>query len=634
MVAVLIKSLFLLYVLMVNIGYTQEKIYNFNSQLTISNDATLTVTENIKIRSEGKIFKHGLYRVLPLRRNINNKSQKVAYQLISVQKNGKSEPYFTKEKDGYLYIYVGDKNKSLPKGNYTYTLKYSSKGQIGYFDKYDEIYWNVNGFHWNFPIQKISAKVILPTKSKALQKSCYVGKAGATKQNCKSKITNSNTVIFSTRNIAAKENLTIAVGFNKGVVAVVSSENTWDIPLWGFALLMLGGFWGYGFFTWRLWGKNPTAPTPYPQFNPPQNMSPAFMNYAQKEKVDAENGFTASIINLAIKGYLQIEEKKTKNLGMFTQRTILLHKKRKSIGKLPKEERVIFKKIFDDIDVFVLDGKPDGYLLFVLSSYTNSLESQLKPLMKKGRNRGLIIVPILFFIAFLVGSYFIVPTYLGTFIIAAFLGTAASIFVLNLLVFKVIQKVSKPLRPKTEVKWYKIVSFLSSLGLFFYFGKDSIDEGAYFFLFLCAFFIWSIFKYVKIIHKRPKELVAMQSDIKGFKMYLGAAEERQLQMFNPPQLTPEIFEKLLPYAIVLGVDKIWGKRFEKMVERAGINYSETNYWYVAPQAMAVSSLVSHINSGLSQSVMEGSVDTSSSDSGSEGGGYSGGGGGGGGGGGW
>jgi uncharacterized membrane protein YdjX (TVP38/TMEM64 family) len=62
------------------------------------------------------------------------------------------------------------------------------------------------------------------------------------------------------------------------------------------------------------------------------------------------------------------------------------------------------------------------------------------------------------------------------------------------------------------------------------------------------------FLYQWLIRKPAQEKLKLRSEIDGFKMYMAAAEERMLQFSNPPELTPEKFEKLLPYAMVLDVD--------------------------------------------------------------------------------
>ncbi|MNE73804.1 hypothetical protein D3C80_1698350 [compost metagenome] len=115
-------------------------------------------------------------------------------------------------------------------------------------------------------------------------------------------------------------------------------------------------------------------------------------------------------------------------------------------------------------------------------------------------------------------------------------------------------------------------------------------------------------------------------------------------MLNPPELTPELFEKLFPYAIALNVEILWGKQFEKILEQAKYDpewYQGDDSFYVRPAMFAsgfaktVSSAAVNPNPPRSSSSSSGSSGSSGSwSSGSSGGGSSGGGGGGGGGGGW
>ena len=98
-------------------------------------------------------------------------------------------------------------------------------------------------------------------------------------------------------------------------------------------------------------------------------------------------------------------------------------------------------------------------------------------------------------------------------------------------------------------------------------------------------------------------------------------------------MTPEVFEKYLPYAIAFKVEKIWGDRFQDMIGKALIDKSYHPGWY-SGSIMNYGMFSQHMNSSLSSSVRSSSTPPSSSSGGSGGGGFSGGGGGGGGGGGW
>jgi uncharacterized membrane protein len=137
--------------------------------------------------------------------------------------------------------------------------------------------------------------------------------------------------------------------------------------------------------------------------------------------------------------------------------------------------------------------------------------------------------------------------------------------------------------------------------------------------------------YQYLIKQPSKEKLRKQSLIDGFKMYMGAAENEQLKFHNPPQMTPQVFEALLPFAMVMGVDQIWGQKFDELLKKTAAEYQNT--WYYGG-VMNHYAFANTLNSSLTQSIQSASTKPSSSSSGSGGGGFSGGGGGGGGGGGW
>ena len=138
--------------------------------------------------------------------------------------------------------------------------------------------------------------------------------------------------------------------------------------------------------------------------------------------------------------------------------------------------------------------------------------------------------------------------------------------------------------------------------------------------------------YQWLIRKPAKEKLKLRSEIGGFKMYMAAAEEKMLQYSNPPQLTPEKFEKLLPYAMVLDVEEIWGEKFQRMLSMSSTTQQYHPTWYSGGM-MKRMAFAHMLNSSLSNTISQSSHKPSSG-SGSGGGGFSGGGGGGGGGGSW
>ena len=136
--------------------------------------------------------------------------------------------------------------------------------------------------------------------------------------------------------------------------------------------------------------------------------------------------------------------------------------------------------------------------------------------------------------------------------------------------------------------------------------------------------------------------IQIQSQIEGFKLYMSTAEEHRLNLLNPPELTPQVFEKFLPYAIALDLENAWGQKFEEVLRESDYEpdwYSGRDVPYRSfatsmPRTFYSSVSVSPAPKNTSSGSSSGSSGSSSWSSGSSGGGSSGGGGGGGGGGGW
>jgi uncharacterized membrane protein len=171
-----------------------------------------------------------------------------------------------------------------------------------------------------------------------------------------------------------------------------------------------------------------------------------------------------------------------------------------------------------------------------------------------------------------------------------------------------------------------IVLIVNMEGYFVFEGKTPLLVG-----FIGGNFILFLI-YQWLIRKPAQEKLKLRSEIAGFKMYMAAAEERMLQFSNPPQLTPEKFEKLLPYAMVLDVDEIWGEKFQRMLSMSSTAEQYHPTWYSGGMIQRVA-FAHMLNSSLSNTISQSSHKPSSG-SGSGGGGFSGGGGGGGGGGSW
>ncbi|MBK8009688.1 MAG: DUF2207 domain-containing protein [Rhizobiales bacterium] len=166
---------------------------------------------------------------------------------------------------------------------------------------------------------------------------------------------------------------------------------------------------------------------------------------------------------------------------------------------------------------------------------------------------------------------------------------------------------------------------------------------------LCAF-------YLEWMEAPTKEGRRLLDHIEGFREYLSTAGEGpRLEALNPPDKTPELFERMLPYAIALDVENSWAEKFKNVLAAAALAPAAAasavaiSHWYSGNRDWSrdLGGVTSSVSSSLTTAVASSSVapgtsasssgsssSYSSSSGGSFGGGSSGGGGGGGGGSGW
>ena len=79
-----------------------------------------------------------------------------------VLRDGRSEPWFAEDKANGIRINTGNDSLLPVPAEYTYTLRYRTTRQLGFFEGFDELYWNAIGTGWAFPIESGSVRVRLP----------------------------------------------------------------------------------------------------------------------------------------------------------------------------------------------------------------------------------------------------------------------------------------------------------------------------------------------------------------------------------------------------------------------------------------------------------------------------------------
>ncbi|MEL6947981.1 MAG: DUF2207 domain-containing protein, partial [Pseudomonadota bacterium] len=147
-----------------------ERILDFSSRVTVLKDGTFRVKEIIKVRSERRRIRRGIFRDFPLRfKGPDGRERKVGFKLISAKRDGVEENTRLQWSSRAVRIYLGKSDVFLKSGVYTYELVYESNRQLRIFDDFAEVYWNATGHFWEFPIDKAVATVDLPDGATAKQ---------------------------------------------------------------------------------------------------------------------------------------------------------------------------------------------------------------------------------------------------------------------------------------------------------------------------------------------------------------------------------------------------------------------------------------------------------------------------------
>jgi uncharacterized protein (TIGR04222 family) len=351
----------LLFSLIVSVGFflipqlayaAEWDITNFKSDLVIQEDGKVAVTETIAVDFHDT-EKHGIYRDIPyVYQDENGVKTYTEIDVDSVQRDNKKEPYETSHNNQNFRIKIGDGDVTI-NGEHTYVIRYIVTGVLQGFAGYDELYWNVTGNDWEAPIHAASARVTLP-EAGIVQFSCYQGERGSTDP-CPATKQNEQTIDF-TIPTGAIENMeiagmTVAVGYTKGMVPLLTAkaprliENeifTAPTAIGLLSALIIGVF--SILRVWWLKGRDEIdTKTVIAEYETPENLRPAEIGTLVDERADTLD-VTATIIDLASRGFLTIKELKKK--WLFGQTDYELNRTDKKETDLLRYEKTLLGALF------------------------------------------------------------------------------------------------------------------------------------------------------------------------------------------------------------------------------------------------------------------------------------------------
>jgi predicted membrane protein DUF2207 len=553
------------------------RIRTFSSLLTVHPDGALDVVEQITIHFTGEW--HGINRDISLRHNTaSGRATKLDFELIGITDDaGNALDVDRSDSDGgrtqSFKIWIPgavDADKSV-------IIRYRVRSPIRYFQAkggrpaFDELYWNVTGNEWTMPIDSVHARVVLPDGIAPTQMAVYTGRAGSQGHDAVVQ-RDGNEVDFATdRGLFASEGMTVAVGWPAGYIAGRPGrmhEALLDLVRWSPIVLPFLVF-VLAYRRWEEKGRDPEEEAIAVMYEPLHGMSPAELGTLVDNSADMQD-VTATLVDLAVRGYLHITELTQEHLLGLVKNTDyqidIRHQANERQGLKPHEIAYI--------DALEQSAPLDDYSMKV-SDLRNKFYRFL-PRIKDAIYDSLVEV----------GYYVERPDSakakgVGFSVLGIVVLGGLSVLVFN-----------------GTINWLNPVVTIVAAGIS---TVILITFGA-------------LMPARTVAGARAREATL------GFKEFLSRVEEER---YKKMITSPELFEKYLPYALAFGVADKWANAFKDI-------YREPPQWYsggAGPfNAASFSQSISSFSTAASSS-----MGSSPSSSGSGGGGSSGGGSGGGGG---
>jgi len=555
-------------------GY-DEVINNFVSTIVVQEDASIKVTEQI-VYDFGVNQKHGIYRDIPITYSTNLNDFSVRLKVLSVtDENGAGYDYKVSKENNDIQIKIGDA-EVLISGEHTYIITYTVNRAI-LFNPNDEVelYWNVTGDRWLAEIKGVEARVVLPEEVavEKLKVACFVGIYGSETEDCSSVYDPKTGIVFRTDSgvVLPGEGFTIVVQWPRGILVEpgMTRNILWFIGDNAILFLPILYFLVYGIFWWKR-GRDPKGRnTIVPQYEAPDKLSPLEVGVIYDQSSD-NSDLGAGVINLAMEGFLKIKLLETKEQGLFG------FKQKKDWEFIRSAE---FPRTPNDWETKLLDA------LGILTPGSPSKKvSELKD-----------------------GAFY------------EHISEIDSALYESLVLKSYFPQNPQKARLKAIASGIALVVLLGFFTVFI--GKDlnATGVGAMFLSGLIAV-VFGWFMPCRSLKGR-----LAYEHIAGFKQYLSVAEKDRIKFHNPPTRTPELFEKFLPFAMVLGVEKEWAKQFESLTIPALSWYQggTISGW----NAIAFTSLMNDTVSDMNSTFSAPPPSSSGGGGGFSGGGFGGGGGG-------
>ena len=476
---------------------------HFDAQVQTHPDGTIDVTEVIEAQFTG--VWHGIYRSIPVE---YTDDAGLNYTLLLDQINATDSEgqklKLEQNREGRnikFKIYV----PAAEDATRTILLHYRVLDALRFFQDHDELDWNVTGNEWQDPIELVTAHIELPAGVTGLHAIAYTGVNNSRTEDARIEISDNIVDIRSTRRLGYRQGLTAVVGFDKGFVhppsgsvklmRFLQSNSPLLIPVVAFFVML---------WLWWTRGRDPQRQAISVQYEPPDKLTPGECGTLVDNEA-AMRDITATLVDLAVKGYLTIEQKEESHLlGLTHSKDYIFHMK-----KTPTEwaaarshEQEMLSALFD------AGASPDVNL----SALQNHFYTRLPAI----RDR--------IFSALMKDGYYL---HRPDTVKQGYIG--AGLVIGGLLVFG---------------------------GVGYFQNATGIAAGSWISAGIASGLVICIFGW--FMPARTVTGARALEKVLGFEEFLGRVEKDQIERLEQ---TPELFEKYLPYAMALRVEKKWVQAF-------------------------------------------------------------------------
>ena len=344
----------------------QAGVTFFRADVTVREDATLEVREEIAVRNASSFYKHGFQRDLPISltdrwdtRYVGTyqKDNGIRVKILEVTEDGQRVTYEQGKRYGYAQLFIGERNVALDSGEHRFVIRYTVDWALILVGTgRDTLYWNAVGSERTVPIAEAILAVHLPAAvpSENIEVKPRVGGLGLSfprrPENTLERVEDaSGAIVYRATNMNPRQSLSLAVTWPSGYIQkpkLVFLRREGGVLI-APALLFL-----YYLIAWVWIGPDPKPGVVVARYEPPDGISPAAARYIASGITDGRS-FAAVIAQLAVHGCIRVESDRGK------YKLSRLMNDRAAEAALAPEEKFVLALLFEDGPEIVLTGAMD-----------------------------------------------------------------------------------------------------------------------------------------------------------------------------------------------------------------------------------------------------------------------------------